>query len=277
MPLEGGGAPSAGEGRLALHVLASGSRGNCALVENAATGEGVLIDCGISKKAFLAGCEAAGFDVRRLRAILVTHEHSDHVKGLGVVLRGLAKLGVEPTLYVDEAVRRASAPVQEVQDACALEALTGEALSLAGMEVVPFSTSHDAASSCGFRFECAGDALGFMTDTGTVTGEAHEALRGVRILGLEANHDPDLLRNGPYPAAVKRRIASDAGHLSNEQAACELAALLDDRLEQVVALHVSQNNNDYRLPAAALSRVLGEAGHPARVSVGYQARPVSVR
>ena len=87
------------ERRLAVHVLASGSRGNAAVVEDAATGAGVLVDCGICKRDFFARCEEAGFDPARLAAVLVTHEHTDHTKGLGVVMRGLAKLGVEPTVY----------------------------------------------------------------------------------------------------------------------------------------------------------------------------------
>ena len=136
-----------------------------------------------------------------------------------------------------------------LEGACDLRAFSsGDALSLAGMQVHAFRTSHDAASSCGFRVEADGDAVGFMTDTGIVTGEADEALRDVRILALESNHDVQMLKDGPYPYPVKRRVGSDTGHLSNVQAADELEALLSDALEQVVAMHISQNNNTYRLP-----------------------------
>lgn len=93
---------------LKLHVLASGSKGNAAIVENATTGAGMLIDCGICKRDFLERCDEAGFDPARIDAVLITHEHGDHTKGLGVVLRGLAKLGCAPTVYVNQACIDAS-------------------------------------------------------------------------------------------------------------------------------------------------------------------------
>lgn len=264
--------------RLALHVLASGSRGNAAIIEDTVTGKGVLVDCGICKRDFFARAEEAGFDPANLEAVLITHDHTDHTKGLGVVTRGLAKLGIRPALYVDDAVRAASAEVGALEEACDLRSFAaGDALTLAGMQVHAFRTSHDAASSCGFRVECDGDVAGFVTDTGIVTGEADEGLRGARILALESNHDVQMLEDGPYPYPVKQRVGSDLGHLSNDQAAAELEALLSDALEQVVAMHVSQNNNTYRLPGEALSAVVVRAGHPARVQVAYQTMLVSVR
>ncbi len=264
-------------GPLRLHILASGSAGNAALVEDAATGRGLLIDCGISKRAFFAGCFEAGFDVARLEGLLVTHEHTDHTKGLGVVARGLARLGVEVPLFANPRVVSASYEVRDAGKTAELRAFScGDALSIAGMAVHPFSTSHDAVFSCGFRIEAAGDVLGFMTDTGTVTGEAHEALLGVRILGLESNHDPEMLRTGPYPASVKVRVASDRGHLSNGQATVELESLLTPALEQVAALHVSRHNNTYRAPLEAFQTVLSRAGHVAQVHVGYQERVESL-
>lgn len=264
-------------GRLRLHVLASGSAGNAALVEDAVSGRGLLIDCGISKRAFLAGCSEVGFDVAGLEGILVTHEHTDHTKGLGVAVRGLAHRGVEVSLFANPRVVSASCEVRDAGKTAEVRPFScGDALSIAGMTVHPFSTSHDAAFSCGFRIEAADDVLGFMTDTGTVTGEAHEALLGARILGLESNHDPDMLRGGPYPASVKARVASDRGHLSNVQAAAELESLLTPALEQVVALHVSRRNNTCREPLALFQTVLSRAGHTAEAHVGYQERVVSL-
>ncbi|WP_080803610.1 MBL fold metallo-hydrolase [Arabiibacter massiliensis] len=267
------------ENRLALHVLASGSRGNAALVVDEATGAGVLIDCGVCKRDFFDRCGEAGFDPAKLAAILVTHDHTDHTKGLGVVLRGLAKLGIAPAVYVDDAVRAASKEVGALEGACDLRPFSaGDALSLAGMQVHAFRTSHDAAASCGFRLEAeGGDVVGFVTDTGIVTGEAHEGLAGARILALESNHDVQMLKDGPYPYPVKRRVGSDVGHLSNAQAADELGTLLHAGLEQVVAMHVSQNNNTYRLPGDSLAAVVARAGHGAVVQVAYQSLLVSAR
>lgn len=266
------------EQHLKLHVLASGSKGNAAIVENAATGCGVLVDCGICKRDFFSSCDQVGFDPTRLQAVLVTHEHTDHTKGLGVVLRGLRKAGVRPQLLTSMAVRRASSAILEAleQELCDFSPFEADdALGLAGMEVVPFATSHDSAQSFGFRFERNGDAVGYAADTGVVTGAAHEALSGCRIVGLEANHDLDMLEAGPYPLALKRRVASDLGHLSNEQAADELELLLHDGLETVVALHISQNNNTYRLPRETLEEVVERAGASTRVLCAFQQRTIS--
>ena len=115
-----------------------------------------------------------------------------------------------------------------------------------------------------------------MTDTGVVTGDAYESLQGCRVLALEANHDPGMLENGPYPYYLKRRIASDRGHLSNDQSAELLGVLLDNSLESVIGMHVSQNNNTYRLPRIALADVLACNDHPACALVGFQDRPLSV-
>lgn len=260
-----------------LHVIASGSKGNAAIVENTLTGESVLLDCGITKKAFFAGCESVGFDPSGLRAVLVTHEHSDHTKGLGVVMRGLAKAGVHPALFVNEPTFWASADIQALDVAMDVRMMRQEDdLSLAGMDVHVFPTSHDAAAPCGFRFDVAGDALGFMSDAGMVTGYAHEALSSVRVLALESNHDVRMLETGPYPYVIKRRVGSEVGHLSNDQAAEELSCLLSDSLEEVVALHISENNNTYQLPPAALGSIVERAGASVHVRSAYQHRPITV-
>ena len=292
---------------LKLHVLASGSKGNAAIVENAETGSGVLIDCGICKRDFLERCDEAGFDPARLEAVFITHEHGDHTKGLGVVLRGLAKLGCAPVVYMNHACVENSSTLQKTADdfetapldaACAPSrgenasessnrtfARGERGIRAAGLRVLPFATSHDAAASFGFRVESPdGDALGYITDSGIVTSAAHAALRDVRILALESNHDERMLKNGDYPYVIKKRIASEFGHLSNPQATEELAALIAESRaaglrtpETVVAMHISQNNNDYDLPRAALEKGLAIANGNARILCGYQGRLTSVK
>ena len=291
---------------LALHVLASGSSGNAAVVENVVTGTGVLIDCGICKRDFLSRCDQAGFDPARIEAAFVTHEHGDHVKGLGVVLRGRAKLGCQPPIYVArgcvansdalakvaeafevrELATTANAGAPASADGSAKAAARASVIEAAGVRVIPFATSHDAAASFGFRIEdaAAGDAIGYLTDSGVVTPAAHAALADARILALESNHDPKMLAAGPYPYVVKQRIASDAGHLSNGQAAAELAALVSASRaagqrepQTVVAMHISQNNNEYSLAKRTLEAALAEANCAADVLCGYQARLTSVR
>lgn len=290
-----------------LHILASGSGGNAAIVENAATGEGVLVDCGICKRDFFARAEEAGFDVAKLRAVAVTHDHGDHTKGLGVVLRGLAKAGARPTVHGSEAVFAASAPLREAvaSVSAAFEPFRGgDRLELAGLLVRPFHTSHDAADSYGFRFEApvsrllsrtgasknegaascfsaserseTFDSLGYMTDTGTVTDEAWEALAGVHLLALESNHDACMLQTGPYPYVIKQRIASARGHLSNDQAREALDSLAHENLRAVAAMHVSQENNTYRLPRETFEAVIAERGLSTTVSVAFQNRLVTI-
>lgn len=283
-----------------LHVLASGSGGNAAIVENGRTGEGVLIDCGICKRDFFERAGEAGFDTAKLRAVLITHDHSDHTKGLGVVLRGLAKAGCVPEVLASRAVYDASRPVREAAESVGAPVahfVGGDGLSVAGLTVRPFRTSHDAAESFGFRFDeeavepCAAaeegaalgeplDSLGYMTDTGIVTDEAWEALAGVRLLALECNHDSRMLETGPYPYVIKQRIASNVGHLSNDQSREALARLAHDGLRHAVAMHVSQENNTYRLPRETFEAALTDENDTRRfsteVSVAYQSRLVSI-
>ena len=261
--------------RIRLHVLASGSKGNAAIVECA--GRAVLVDCGICKRDFFDRCAALGIAPASIEAVLVTHEHTDHTKGLGVVARGMDKLGLRPDLYASDAVRRASRDIQATSDLLGQQTMdAGSALSLAGMQVHVFRTSHDAAESFGFRFEADGDVLGYMTDTGIVTGEVHEALAHCRLLAIESNHDPLMLKNGDYPWSLKQRIAGDRGHLSNEQSASELESLLDTGLEQVVAMHISENNNTFGLPPRVLGEVIARNDHPACVQAGLPRTPITV-
>ena len=247
---------------LRLHILASGSGGNAAIVENAATGEGVLIDCGICKRDFFARAEEAGFDLGRLRAVVITHDHGDHTKGLGVVLRGLAKAGARPAVHASEAVFAASAPLRDAVASvgAAFEPFGGgDVLEAAGLAVRPFRTSHDAADSYGFRFDEAGgdrDSLGYMTDTGIVTDKAWEALSGVRLLALESNHDVEWLRSGPYPYSLKQRILGQRGHLSNEDAAAFARRMAECGTRCIVLAHLSRENNTPQRALAVMETAL---------------------
>ena len=160
---------------------------------------------------------------------------------------------------------------QDAEDACAEQhdLAFGEPLKLAGMSVLPFPTSHDTEASLGFRFETDDDALGYMTDTGYVTPDAHAALSNVRILAIESNHDVVMLREGPYPYVLKQRILSDRGHLSNAQCCEEVERLLGPRLEHIVAMHISEHNNTFGIPVRTLQKMLDAHGHPATVQAAY--------
>lgn len=170
------------------------------MIENIESRQVVAIDCGICKRDFFARSEEAGVDLSRLTDLFITHDHADHTKGVGVVLRALAKRGVNPLVHVSEAVYEASRDLHENVDSGSMRKLMPDRTIYAGgMDVLAFRTSHDAAESFGFRIETNGDSLGFMTDSGMVTESAHEALSGCRVLALESNFDEVMLENGPYP------------------------------------------------------------------------------
>ena len=180
-------------------------------------------------------------------------------------------------MYTHPQVRAASSPIAAVADLVPQAELAyDQPLELAGMQVLPFRTSHDVEASMGFRFQTADDALGYMTDTGVVTPAAHAALTGVRVLAIESNHDVAMLKEGPYPYVIKQRILSDEGHLSNEQCCAEVASLLHPGLERVVALHISETNNTFGIPKRALQATLAEHGHSATVQVALPHTPVQV-
>lgn len=265
------------ERRLALLVLGSGSKGNASVIWDRISGEGMLVDAGICKRDTFGFSEQGGFDLAGLRGIFITHAHSDHVKNLGVILRGLRAKGIEVPLFMHERALAASKELQKAAEASEVRLVeAGERFSAGTIGAIALPTSHDVEASLGLRVECGGDALGFITDTGTVLPEALAGLRGVRILGLESNHDVTMLKNGPYPRMLKERVGSDRGHLSNDQAAEVLEALLCEELETVVALHISENNNTYRLPVETLRAVVDRAGARVSVTCAYQHRPVFI-
>ena len=253
---------------LKLHVIASGSKGNASVVEDTSTGACICIDCGISAREFFEGLRSSGIAPENLRAILITHDHTDHTKGLGVVLRGLRKHGIEVPVFANAETRRVSADIRTIAEDFAFEDLElDRPLAFDGMDVLPFRTSHDAPFSCGFRLETGGDALGYLTDSGILTPEARAALARTRILALESNHDPTMLATGPYPSWLKARVGGERGHLSNVQAAEALDELRWPGLEQVIAMHISENNNTYLLPPKVLAGALGTGeGAPSVVS-----------
>lgn len=263
------------EGGFNLHVLASGSKGNAAIVE--AGGQAVLVDCGITKKAFFERCDAIGFDPASIQGIVITHEHSDHTKGLGVVLRGMAKLGIRPAVHCTPGTLGNSRELLGLQDSFEVRTVSDTAeLQLGNMRVQLFPTSHDAAQPVGMAFEVATetgfDTLGYLTDSGVLPDAALGLFSRARILALEANHDPKMLAEGPYPFYLKQRIASDAGHLSNAQSADALERIAPSGLQAICGMHLSETNNLHRLAREAL----GGSDVPLSVAAAWQDMPLSI-
>ena len=261
-----------------LHILASGSKGNASVVEGPQGS--VLIDCGLSRKRLLERAAQLGVDMGRAQAVLFTHEHSDHVSGAGVFCRRFGGAIYATAGTVAACSRLSNLPVLTIGH--------DQSLELCGMTVQAFPTSHDVADPVGFRFEAAGDALGFCTDTGVLLPQAQEALRGCRILAIEANHDERMLETGPYPYYLKQRVGGRYGHLSNRQCADALGDLVTNETEVVVGMHLSEKNNLPSVAVRTLAEAVGATAEGAAavraqtpdgrlsVCVGAQERPLTV-
>lgn len=232
---------------LHLHILGSGSRGNCALVEGP---QGlIMIDNGFSRRETLSRMHDLGLNEEDVRALILTHEHSDHVSGVSVWCKRF-----NGELYASNGT-----PDTRKYLACLpfKHFTPGDVLEIAGMRVDTFPTSHDVVNPVGFRFSYKGDAVGYATDTGILPPGARKLLRDVRILALESNHDVPMLRTGSYPRVLQNRILSEVGHLSNVQTAEILPELVSERTEHVVAMHISQENNRPSLAVRALAEAVG--------------------
>lgn len=227
-----------------LCPLFSGSGGNSAYISSC--GSGILIDAGASCKGLLEALERAGGSPEGLSAVAITHEHSDHVKGLKTLLKrtGLPLIATPDTLAAlnkadiipagTEIIAAGSAPIE-----------------IGGLIVNAFKTSHDCAGSCGYTVTLAdGTRAGVCTDLGFVDDTVRAAVSGCSALVIESNHDVEMLRRGPYPPQLKLRILSERGHLSNNACAAELPRLLESGCTRFVLGHLSLHNN---LPALALS------------------------
>ena len=221
---------------LTVHILASGSEGNCLLVSGG--GIHLLVDAGISTKRIVTGLEQLGLSPRDVTGVLLTHEHSDHTAGLATLTKQY-----QLPLYASGGTANAlCARIPGAADVVKVIPRQGT-LSFGEMVVTVFPTSHDAAESVDYRFDCGGAAAGVLTDTGFVTMEAREALSGVGLLVLESNHDEEWLLSGPYPPYLKDRILGPKGHLSNDTAACFARMMAMRGTRRFVLAHLSKENN----------------------------------
>jgi len=230
---------------LSICVLGSGSRGNAIYVSDGITS--ILVDAGFSAREIDRRMRSQGLDPARLDAVLLTHEHSDHIRGVQRLVR---RHGL-PVYLTDGTFQEAAAlhDLPEIHTfAC------GSEVRIHTLTVRPFSIAHDARDPAGFTIGANGSRIGIATDLGHVTALVREHLRDCRLLVLEANHDPQMLMDGPYPWFLKQRIRSRTGHLSNQETCRLLADILHPALEQVVLAHLSETNNT---PARALAEVAG--------------------
>jgi len=239
--------------------LGSGSEGNGLLIQCEATT--VLLDCGFSLADTTTRLGRLGVAPQQLTALLVTHEHSDHIAGVARLARRY-DLPVYASFGTLMALRD-----QLVENQ--MHAITSDIpFALEALAIEPFAVPHDAREPLQFVVGNGNRRLGVLTDVGCSTPHIEAMLKTCDALFLETNYDPHLLKNGPYPPQLKERVSGRFGHLSNEESAALLARLDHSRLQSVVAAHVSKKNNTPQLAQAALARVLGCA--PEEVVVADQ-------
>lgn len=219
--------------------IASGSSGNCIYVGDGTTN--LLVDCGISGKRIKNGLDICQVDPEHLDGILITHEHIDHISGLGVMIRRYRK-PVYATAKTIEAIKRTKS-LGDLSNAQFVPVCAGESFTIGGIQVCPVSVWHDAADPVAYRFDKQNQSIGILTDSGKYDQKIVERMQGLDILLIEANHDVHMLQAGSYPYYLKRRILSDHGHLSNESTGRLLNQLLSEKMQYVVLGHLSKENN----------------------------------
>jgi phosphoribosyl 1,2-cyclic phosphodiesterase len=232
--------------------LGSGSTGNAWLVESGATR--VLIDCGIGPGRLTRRLLRVGVEPATIDAILITHEHDDHVGGAAAFARRHA-IPVHATYGTVQGSGTALSGIDRL-----LELEPSGRVAIGDLEVLPVAVPHDAREPVQYVMSDGDVKLGVITDLGSITPHVAASFSGLDALVLEANHDEDMLRDGPYPKFLKERVGGRYGHLSNAVAARLLDAVAGDRLQHVVAAHLSLKNNTALLARSAFAAVLGCAG-----------------
>ena len=238
-----------------FYTIASSSAGNASLVCHEDTH--ILIDAGVSCRRITQSLAALALTLEDIDAILITHEHIDHVRALGTLQKKCAV-----PLYASRGTAAAlDYPAERVH------AFTpGDALTVGSLRALPFRTSHDARESVGYRIESGDGSLAVLTDTGFITDEAHDAALGADMLLLESNHDVVMLKNGGYPYYLKQRILGECGHLSNEAAAEFAVECVRAGTSDILLAHLSDENNSPQLAEYTVGRALQASGLSVRLS-----------
>ncbi|ACL70771.1 MBL fold metallo-hydrolase [Halothermothrix orenii] len=252
-----------------VSVLASGSSGNCVYITDGKVN--ILVDAGLSGKEIARRLKKVGVDPGNIDAILVTHEHKDHIKGVGILSRRY-----DIPVFANELTWKAAEPCLGEIKSNNCKIFDGD-FSIGNLGVIPFSSSHDAEDPVGFVFKCRNLKLGLATDMGIMPDEAKAYLKGSDLLIIEANHDLDMLMTGSYPWFLKKRIRSAQGHLSNDDTAAILPELIEDNFPRILLAHLSQDNNIPELAYITVKNGLEEEGfiigRDLEVDFAYREKP----
>ncbi|MCW6652858.1 MBL fold metallo-hydrolase [Aerococcaceae bacterium NML210727] len=233
-------------------ILASGSSGNCTYVETAQ--KRILVDAGLSGKKVLALLEQINRDIRQVDAIFVTHEHKDHIQGVGILSRkyNLPIYANKQTWLAMDKLIGEVAP----ENRCYIE--PDQMLNFGDLDILSFNVSHDAAQPQFYAFQKGKEQFVMLTDTGYVSERLRSQLRNASAYLIESNHEIEMLRYGNYPWHLKQRILGDKGHLSNEDGALAMVDLIGNRTKSIYLGHLSRENNTKELAMSAMERTLAQ-------------------
>jgi len=239
---------------LSFCSFASGSSGNCYLVKTETTS--IIIDAGISAKRIREGLVRTNTPEESVAALLITHEHSDHVSGIGPTMNFLNGTDIYASAGTFDGLKNGVARDRK------RIVTPGQGFESGDIEITPFNLSHDAAEPTGYTLASGGKSLSIVTDTGVLTEEILSAVVDSDLLALESNHDIEMLKGGRYPAFLKQRVLSEHGHLSNVQAAngiCEIMSM-DKKPRCVLLAHLSRDNNHPQLAEDTVTALAAEMG-----------------
>lgn len=231
---------------ISFYSLSSGSSGNCYYVGNESSG--ILVDAGISARSVTRYLKEMDISIKTVMGILITHNHSDHIRGLEVLARRY-NLPVYTTRKIWNSILTSQ---KGITPGCIREVTLQQQFKLAGFDIEVFPVNHDAPETIGLHI-CAGDKkITIATDLGHICGISAPYIRRANLLVIESNYDEEMLINGGYPYFLKKRILSDHGHLGNDQTSEFLAGMISDELSHICLAHLSKNNNT---PEKALNKL----------------------
>lgn len=249
-----------------VSVLASGSTGNTSLIETKQ--HKILMDAGLSGKKTKQLLKDIGVDIHDIDMVFLSHDHSDHSKGLGILMRRYPKLAAFANdgtwKYLNESQKIGKLPVDQIN---VIE--SGQTKTFGDLDITAFATSHDAAKPQYYVFTSGGKRIAFLTDTGYVSQRVKAVIADCDAYLMEFNYDDLMLRNGPYSWSLKQRILSDVGHLSNLDAGQALLDVVTSRTKHIFLAHLSQHNNTAKLAYDAAKEIMinGDANLPSDVKI----------
>lgn len=249
---------------LSICPLASGSKGNAYWLE--ANGTAMLVDAGLSMRQLALRVGEIDRDLQDIQHIFITHEHSDHIQALRQLLKRY-----RPTIWASRGTLRVIR--SHIPDGASVRMLNGRVETAGAFQVTAIPVSHDAAEPVMFRFAATGMSASIVTDLGIWDEQAAGLVRESDVIVCEANHDPEMLATGRYPAVIKRRIASPRGHLSNEEGAALATEAVAGKTGCVILGHLSESNNSPSLALDVFGEAMARAGAKPRLDIAHQDRP----